>query len=387
MPDKSIVYPLRAGRQALHGSVHPQKSFYREQRALSVPACFRGMVRYCTGRISNVPACRTANGTGNPEMKLQQKFDQIVSRQSKFRWGDTYIPSTRALPGEAPRGSRASRLNSRKLGRAIHALSIPERVFTQLALYHPALIDIHEQKMLSPVPTVHPLRGHPLMKESFPPPLRGTLDVAEDIGFEHHTIIYTEPDGERTRKPFPYQGDLLLFLVDSRNLPYAVNWTVKDTEEAFSERRNKRAKTPVQQKKDRDYAYMRAKLESEYYADAGIRTHQVSMDMLDSFLIGNLHLLFIMHDLPLTHDPQLLDEFSCEIQRAFMEGAPVAQIAIRYGLRWGARDQFIAKIYQDIWNRKLAVDLFKPIHIDHSLRHEEQDLLAVYGSLFEGFGK
>lgn len=316
---------------------------------------------------------------------LQQKYDDMVSRQGSFKWGDIYTPCTLAVPREAPKGSRISRLNSRSLGRTIHALSTPERVFVQFALYNPALIDIHEQKMLSPVPTVHPLRGHPLSTESFPPPLSGTLAVAKAIGLEHHTIVYEYPNGERKRKPFPYQGDLLLYLIDKSGNPIAVNWSVKDTKEAFLERRSKKAKTPAQQKKDRDYANMRALLESEYYASGGIRTHQVSLDMLDAAVIANLDLLFGMHGLQSTHDPQLMDDFSAAVQCAYVEGAPVAQTAIKYGSRWGCRDQFIARIYQDIWIRKLAVDMFKPILIDHPLNYEEKDLLVAFGSLFEGF--
>ena len=150
-------------------------------------------------------ACRAANGNGSSEMNnLQQKYDEMVSRQGSFKWGGIYTPCTLAVPKEAPKGSRISRLNSRSLGRTIHALSTPERVFVQFALYNPALIDIHEQKMLSPVPTVHPLRGHPLATESFPPPLSGTLAVAKAIGLEHYTIVYEYPNGERKRKPFPH---------------------------------------------------------------------------------------------------------------------------------------------------------------------------------------
>ncbi|KOP61401.1 hypothetical protein OX90_00905 [Pseudomonas coronafaciens pv. porri] len=53
-------------------------------------------------------------------------------------------------------------MNSRKLGRTIHLMSIPERVFAQLALFNPAVFDLHEQKMLHIDPAVHPLFGHPL---------------------------------------------------------------------------------------------------------------------------------------------------------------------------------------------------------------------------------
>src|SRR5690606_36240729 len=114
-----------------------------------------------------------------------------------------------------------------------HALSTPEKVFTQLALYHPQLIDLHEQKMLWPLTSCHPLHGHPLAKGLFLPQLTGTADIAKQLGFKHYEIAVELSDGRRGKIPFPYQGDLLLYLLDAGGLPYAVNWTVKDRKEAF----------------------------------------------------------------------------------------------------------------------------------------------------------
>ena len=316
-------------------------------------------------------------------MTPQQKFGLIVSRQSRFRWGDVYVPSTMAVPSEAPKGSRISRLNSRKLGRTLHALSTPERVFTQLALYHPDLLDIHEQKMLSPVTTGHPLRGHPFTKGTFPKPLRGTLEIAAEIGFKHYEIAIDNAAGNRQKVPFPYQGDLLLYMEGRDGAPYAVNWSVKDKKEAFTERRRDSVKTPVQQRKDREHAQLRARLEEEYYASAGIRTAQVSLDMIEPVVIANLDLLFSMHDLPATHSEELFRDFSYDVQQAVRTGCPVAQVMVEYGKRWGNREQFIARFYQNVWNRKLAVNLFEPLLIDHPLNSECQDLLSVYGMLFE----
>jgi hypothetical protein len=314
---------------------------------------------------------------------MQDKFTLIMSRQSRFEWGKEYIPSTLAVPREAPKGSRISRLNSRKLGRTLHVLSTPERVFTQLALCHPDLLDIHEQKMLWPYSAGHPLRGHPLTRGTFPVPVRGTVDIANEIGFKHHEIVVEGPDGNRQRMPFPYQGDLLLYMKGHDGVPYAVNWTVKDREEAFRERRSSRAKTPVQQKKDRDHAELRTELERAYYASVGIRTVQVSMDNVEPAVIANLDMLFVRHDLPLSHDKALLDEFSADVRATVLAGNPVAYVAIKYGARWGFRDQFIARIYQDIWDRKLSLNFFNPILIDHPFFTDGGDLFSVYGSLFE----
>jgi hypothetical protein len=315
-------------------------------------------------------------------MTPQQRYNLIMSRQGRFEWGDPYTPSTLALPREAPKNSRASRLNSRKLGRELHALSTPEKVFMQLALYHPDLVDLHEQKMLWPVDAAHPLRGHPLMKGVFSPSHRGTMAIAKGLGFKHYEIAVEIPDGRRVKMLYPYQGDILLYLMGGQGVPYALNWTVKDRKEAFGERRLSIAKTPIQQHKDRSHAQLRVELEKAYYASAGIRTVQVSLDAVDPTVVANLDLLFSTHLLPMSLDATLVSDFSAALLDAVKEGEPVAYVAIEYAKRWGNRDQFIAMIYRDIWERKLPVDFFRPILIDQPFTPDGGDLLEVYGSLF-----
>ncbi|RON55592.1 transposase [Pseudomonas frederiksbergensis] len=316
-------------------------------------------------------------------MKPQERFALILNRQSRFDWGGEYVPSTLAVPREAPKGSRISRLHSRKLRRTVHLLSGPEKVFAQLALYHPDLFELHEQKMLWPVNAGHPLRGHPLTKGTFPPPLRGTVDIAREIGFKHHEIVVEDASGNRRKIPYPYQGDLLLYLLNSRGEPYAVNWTVKDRAVAFRERRSSSPKTPVQQRKDREHAELRGELERRYYASAGIRTVEVSRDLVSPTIQANLDLLFGMHDLDFSLEAALLEDFSGAVSDAVQIGKPVAYVAIEHSARWGFRDQFIAKIYQDIWDRKLLVDFSESILIDRPLVTGGCDLLQEFGSFFQ----
>lgn len=316
-------------------------------------------------------------------MKPQDRFALIMDRQSGFEWGGEYLPSTLAVPREAPKGSRISRLHSRKLRRTIHLLSRPEKIFTQLALYHPDLFELHEQKMLWPVNAGHPLRGHPLTKGTFLPPLRGTVDIAMDIGFKHHAIVVEDACGDRRKIPYPYQGDLLLYLRNSRGEPFAVNWTVKDQVTAFRERRSTSPKTPVQQRRDREYAELRGELERRYYASAGIRTVEVSCDLVPPTIQANLNLLFGMHDLDFSLEAALLEDFSGAVTDAVHAGKPVAYVVFEHSARWGYRDQFFAKIYQDIWDRKLLVDFNEPIHVDQPFVTGGCDLLREFSAFFE----
>lgn len=317
-------------------------------------------------------------------MDLKKSLFRIIGRQGRFKWGDNYLAGIYAVPGEAPKGSRICRLNSRKLGRALHLLSTPERIFAQLALYNPDVFELHEQKMLSPIPHVHPLQGHPLAAGLELLPVKGTSLVAEEIGLKHATVVVTYGDGERQRVPHSYLGDLLLYIQPQGSVPYAVNWTVKLSAMDFDEVARGSLKSLAKQKEDREKARLRHALEEAYYHSAGIRTVRVSRDLLDPVLVANLDLLYGYHDREISLESNLLEDFSHDVGDCVAHGRPVASVALTYGQRWGRRDLFLTKIYKDIWERKLQVSLFDPILIDHPLVTDAPDVLQVYGSLFAG---
>ncbi|KMT56572.1 PDDEXK family nuclease [Pseudomonas fildesensis] len=315
-------------------------------------------------------------------MISQKTLTRIRNRQGNFRWGDDYLPAIFAVPGEAPKGSRVCRLNSRKLERALHLLSIPERVFTQLALFHPAVFDIHEQKLLHPQAHVHPLHGHPLAQGASLKPLAGTLAIANHIGMDHAKVVVETSSGERKWAAYPYLGDLLIYLNAPGAAPYAVNWNIKLSKYDFMEKRRSSLKSLATRRKDRQLAELRLRLEEEYYLSAGIRTVNLSLDEIDPIVVANLDQVFGAHDRPLDLNPQLLEDFSQQVHNDFICGRPLAPVAIAFGKKWGNRDQFLARIYQDIWDRNLAVDLFQYIQIDQPLEHARYDVIEHYRSFF-----
>lgn len=296
----------------------------------------------------------------------------------------TYRPSIMAVRNEAPRGSRCSKLNSRKLGRSVHLISTHERTFAQLALYHPRLFDLHEQKMLSPVSVQHPLHGHPSVVGMSLGSASGTLAVAERIGFKHHKVTVEQDDGERELMPFPYLGDLLLYLKDESGIPYAINWSVKGAHADFSENNRKSVKPLVQQGRDKEKARLRHLLEDEYYREMGIKTIRVSSEDIDETVALNLSLLFGCHDDEFELEEELLNDYTRELDLAIKRGTPVSSVAISYGKKWGRRDQFIRRFYKDVWDRRINVDLFSPILIDHPLQLPRRDILDVYAKLYVG---
>lgn len=315
-------------------------------------------------------------------MISEKTLKRIKDRQGSFHWGDQYVPAFFAVPGEAPKISRVCRLNSRRFGRTLHLMSIPERIFTQLALFNPAVFEIHEQKMLHPMPHVHPLQGHPLTMGASLNPVEGTLAAAKKIGMEHARVVITTSSGERQWSAYPYIGDLLIYLNYPGITPYALNWNIKLSKYDFMEKRRSKLKSLEARRKDKERANLRLKLEETYYSSAGIRTVNLSLDDIDPIVMANLDQMFGLHDRPLTLDTQLLEDFSAELIKDFYSGRALAPTAIAYGKKWGHRDQFIARIYQDIWSRALPVDLFQYIQIDRPLERAQCEVIDHYRGFF-----
>ncbi len=314
-----------------------------------------------------------------------QRLEQILSRQKINRWGKDYIPAIMATRNEAPSISRPSILSSKKFERGIHLLSVPERNAALLALYHPNLIDLHEQKMLPTGPSPHPLGGHSSKIGVSLPSMRGTVAVADALGFMdlHPKVSVQDPRNPETKMwvPFPFVGDLLLFM-EMNSQTYCVNWTVKQKSEDF---KNSRliTKRRVNDTRGARKAIARHQVEEVNYEDAGIRTVRVTEDSIDLNVVSNLHLLFgyskSQLDISDEQRKEVVDKFIVALSQG-MSGLEVIHALTERGQY--TVHQCLTVFYQAIWGRTLRVDLFCPLLIDRPLRQEKQDLIDVYSSFF-----
>lgn len=306
-----------------------------------------------------------------------QRFLTIRSRQEDARWGKEYEPSILATVREAPSVSIASRLYWARLERDIHCLSMPETAAALLALYNGNVFELHEQKMLSPEPRCHPLFGHPRAHGLSLPPLKGTVAVAERLGaFKFHpTVLMELRGGELGHVPFPWVGDLLLFMQDEVG-PYCVNWNVKlkrgDHDKPFQARRRTSARSVAQAKARRE-------IETMYYQDAGIATRDVSLDDIPHSLICNLACLFPSTKghigLPPQQQDKLIDIFSSDMRAGIAPMTTLDYLASSCGL-----DRAVVRkvLYRAIWSRRLRVDLYSTILMDKPLQPERTDALASF---------
>jgi len=314
-----------------------------------------------------------------------ERLRQILERQDESRFGPDYQPAILATRREAPTISRPSTARSLKLGRDVHLLALPERAAALLALYHPDLFDLHEQKMLSVDPRPHPLSGHPNAAGVRLPSLRGTVNVADRLGClsVHPTIVV---DGRRAsqkklRVPFPYIGDLLLFLRDVLG-SYCVNWTIKAKPEDFLLARLDPA--PPRDASAAAYrAWARHEVERVYYADANIRTVKVDLTAIDKHVVANLTHIFGWHSRPVTLAADERADMLTKLDTALEHGLTPVTVINQFMRHYSCDYQSgLAVLYQAIWSRRLRVDLFAPILPDRPLRVERRDVLTEYADWF-----
>jgi hypothetical protein len=268
-------------------------------------------------------------------------------------------------------------------GRETHLLSHPELYAALLALYHPWVWELHEQKMLSPGPRPHFLSVHESSSSQIWPSLKGTLDVAErlDMFAMHPRVRFTNTAGQLQFAPFPYVGDLLLFLRDDQG-QYCVNWSVKDKYSGFKKRGPSPNAKPRLDAVDQS-ALLRHQLEESYYADADIRTVQVAGEAIDKQVRSNLRDLFLHHGRALAVAADIRESIVQYWRETIGGDIPayklIGLIQQRYQLD---RETVRALLHQAIWRRELRVDLFQPILMDRPLRPERIDVIDHYASWF-----
>lgn len=311
---------------------------------------------------------------------------KLMERQSKAAFGADFQPANRVTPREAPRDSRPSTFACEKLaGREVQAQSKPERAAALLALYHPGVFDLHEQKVLFVEPRSHPLIGHPLAIGLSFPPLQGTVAVADRMGWlARHPVVRmaSKTVGEYSWVPFPFVGDFLLFILDSRG-PFCANWTVKKDDASFQFRMPGIKPRPLRGAPCTS-EIERHEIEAIYYADGDIPTYRVTEEKIDKEVRINLLNLFYWHARSVRASPVATEQALTDFERGIGSGMPAFEL-VKQVMQDHQLDQDSAKaiLKKGIWSRRLRVDLFSPILDDKPLRPETIDVLDTYGTWFQ----
>lgn len=312
------------------------------------------------------------------------RLQQIYRRQDPPEWGASYQPGILATREEAPNISRAAQMWSQKLQRYVHALSATEQAAVRLALFHPQLFELQEQRMLPVTERQHPLAGHPRAVGMDLPSLPGTVMVAErlDLLKVHGWIRHHDGDAEEPIVvPTPMFGDLLLFLADERG-PYAVNWTVKLTDVDFSRSMNLRRRVR-NAASDENAARARHAIEQQLYLDAGIRTVRVVADTVPPTLDHNLRMLFL-HQRPFRVLSQDIQRELEDRIRAGIGAEPPQTVLLGVTHRHDCDYQDVRHaFFRMLWERRVKVELIDElVLVDRPLSAERNSVLARYCHLF-----
>lgn len=315
----------------------------------------------------------------------ERRFHLIMKRQEEMRWLAEYQPAMLATRDEAPTISRPSTLYCEKFGRDMHFMSLAERHVCLLALYHPRVFDIHEQHMLSMFDAPHPLSHHPDARELSLPPVHGTVSIADELGIlsKHPVVHLTAPDdpNEKIRHAFPYLGDLLLFLKDDRG-PHCVNWSVKSQKDDFYARSRSKQSGPsiAGEPPSLDTRHL---LERRYFAEAQIPTHFVAKEDLPFDLIHNLNSLCARAQCKSTLPYDVEEELIHQFQKIVGTPATVLSMLSTWTTRFKCdRTDCLSTLHKAVWNRRVRLDLYKPLLVDKPLRAERVDPLLEYAHLF-----
>ena len=313
------------------------------------------------------------------------RLKEILRRQDPPKLGPDYIPSIRAVREEAPSRSRATQQWSELLLRPIHVLSTPELHVCLIVLFHPRLFELQEQRMLHYLPSPHPLEGHPKGAGEIRSALRGTLEIAEALGMlEHHATVVmpsTEPGHRGKLMPFPWVGDFLLFLEDSRGA-YCVNLNVKNNALEFlkGDQASGKGKNSA---KAAAKAKARHSIEAVYYLDGNIPTVPITTADYDKHLVANLAQIVLwskrVHTFAAVHERNIIGYFKSAIGTR----TPAIELVFNLARINDCEVYEIKKVfYQAIWRREIRIDLFQPLHINLPLLPELRDPLDVYAKWF-----
>lgn len=313
------------------------------------------------------------------------RLKEILRRQDPPSFGKDYLPAIRASRAEAPSRSRPAQVWSEKLQRYCHVLSSVEQKALLLALYHPALFELQEQRILSIEPSPHPLTQHPPYRSLPLPQLQGTINVCDRLGMlDLHPQIHIErPDGcGKQAVPTPFIGDFLLFMSDSEG-PYCINWTVKGTHAEFltgleGDRPSRNVRRDVVSVGGRHA------IEERYYLDAEIRTVRiVNRDFPDLFL-QNLRSIFLLQHLAASLDTSLYFSICERLQASVRTGQSPLEVILSFSHQHDIPVEICrAAFYRALWKRDVRAELMdEAIFIDIPLKPERTDPLAKFAGWF-----
>lgn len=202
------------------------------------------------------------------------RLQELGRRQGTFRWGSEYRAAIKATREEAPSASWVGPVPAPRFGRELQAISSVERdVFTMVA-NDPSVVEALDQYVLPTHPSQNWLIQSPYKRVTGAGTMvRGTVSIADELGAL--SILPTVRHPELGHLPFPWIGDLLVFVRTAEGEVKTINLTIKDSAEDFERpyRAGRRARDPGAV---RERERLRHRIEEVLHSEAGTPTVRVT---------------------------------------------------------------------------------------------------------------
>lgn len=211
------------------------------------------------------------------------RLRELERRQGIRRWNRYYQTAIRASKTEAPSSSWCTLVYAPRFGRMLHALSLPEANVFHVAVYHPLVVEALDQYVIPTTPAPHFLDESPFTDGRRNKPYRGSVAVAQELGFLNlHPVVRLQDE----LIPFPYIGDLLLFLNTYQGVK-PINWSIKASAADFEQPFDNMHETLTS---DRRLRHVRARhaIEEQVHKDVGVPTVHVAASDVPPVLARNL---------------------------------------------------------------------------------------------------
>lgn len=313
--------------------------------------------------------------------------ERVLSRQPTYgHWGPSYLPAILATPDEAPTGSRPSAFYSRRQQRLVHAMSDPEAVFCALAEYHQGVWEYHEQHLIQPWPSDHPLACHTLYADRPWPSTRGTIQIVAGMGriSAHPRVPACSIDGavlSDGNAVLAWIGDVMLFLQDSAHEPYVLDWDIKNNAGRHDQPwagnwRAAHSRSALRKARLRDAAY------EAYMAELKIGIRRVALDEVDLEVSRNLVRLCSRYQSEVGLPHSLIGELDMAYAECLRSGDPPLVVIKRLIADPSLYGEAGRVLDHAVWERRLRLDLWRPILVDQPLMPERVDLLEHHRAWF-----
>jgi hypothetical protein len=307
------------------------------------------------------------------------RLKELHSRQGIRKWHGRYEAALRATKDEAPAFSRPTQVWSPRSARYWHAMSTPEADWMHILMYHPDVAEALDQYLLPTVSAPHYLTGSPYALGQALPEYRGTVAVADELGYlDLHPTIRTKVGSV----PFPFIGDILVIMSDAGS-HWPINFSIKNERVDFERPYQAGPRSRFPEKALRKVRGRHA-IEEQLHLDAGTKTVRATSEDYTRQFARNLRWshLWRVKELKLNEAQRnyALDAFRLGLEKEVVPFSVMTQMASKKNI---PVDQAKIVLAEAIFKRQLLVEMeTEAFLLDQPFKMERKNPLDRFKQYF-----